>query len=897
MEIILDYFYNNASTKSLDSLITESEGSILAREIDLKKKIVLGLTELEREELCKGYGGNEMIKKSQIIEKWKEKKGKCATYRELIKDACKHQQIKVAEKVREISSLDMDSEVFDTYRSYLSEAYTEESHPSKHQWPGIHHDSYVDQVLYKLNGAKESEESQGHQVPLKLDEIFDETRRVILIEGVAGSGKTTLLWHVCKQWALGKLFNQFSLMIHISLNDPALKEVNDLADFIPYPDEPLQHAVAESIIKCKGRNVCFVLDGCDEAPNSLWNGFLKKFLQNKAMLPQCTILLTSRPSTRLKQHHIPHDKVLLKGCISGDIFKIILQKNVEKRKRIERLLEMNPYLCALCDLPINAIILIFIHEMVNEENTPKTRTDLFNMLVCNFIVRHLQTRTKYEEKQIQNLDRDLPPDVKDTLNELCLLAFNASVSGKRKMSYHDLEEFGMKKPDESFGLLEIIHEKTVYGPGFYYSFPHLSIQEFLAALHIKRMRNDSKWDENKEASAIENFLNEDPLNPIITFHAGLTKLKNEKIRILLFKVADLEDFTRFEHVTSKSNDTRRLILTLLNCMYECQDENLAKEFNPRRNKFLQQYENTIVQKPEDRYKYKAISFAYLTLYPSDCLSIGYYARLILEKKEVDVIFQIDLTHCNINSLCIEAFSEEIKKVSEPVDPRIKLDLCRNFPSVTSSNRVISSVKTLLTQPPHIVDVLNLNGNVLDIPATLKSIIEALANGSSLKVLRIEDCGFNYTHIHYLILLLHIDRLEVLSLGGSNLGCAATLLSEAVRLSDQLQSLILHNCNIDDEGLNSLAQAIKESSFFIQLDISRNPKMTVSGVHKFLETIAICTLRIVHIDKILLDENNKTLIASINSIRKGPKLYVDSYRDDEHLIRGTVVNIKPSVVQR
>ena len=916
LKLILNHFSCNISSESLHQLVAESDLSILSKEIALNSEIVLGLTKQEREEACRSCTSRKTIQKLQIIKTWKKKKAEHATYNDLIKDACEHQQIYVAKKVREIllKGMTFENETVGIYREHLFECYTENLRPSSsHQWPEFHHEFYVDQVFYTKKAKEidivplklENKTKEADAIPLKLENIFDEhavkgiSRKVILIEGVAGSGKTTLLWHICKQWALGKLFNQFSLMIHISLNNRALNEVKCLADVIPHLDQSLKHTVAEHIINTKGRNVCFILDGCDEAPDSLWEGFLGNFLRDTSMLPQCTFLLASRPSTKVHRYRIMRSReILLKGCVSDDVFKIILQNDTEKRERIDHLLEMNPNLRALCDLPINAIILIFIHEMVNEDNMPKTRTDLFNLMLCNFMVRHVRLRTEHEERSIRSLDSDLPSDVEHSLGKICLLAYNVSISSKREMTYNELRELGMEKPDENLGLLEITRDVTVYGPEDYYSFPHLSIQEFLAALHIKKMRNDSKWDENKEASAIKNFLNEDPLNPIITFHAGLTKLKNEKIRILLLKVADLENFTMFDHVTSKSNDTRRLILTLLNCMYECQDEDLAREFNPEEEFFFHKYLYPQIPKSERGYNYKAISFRCLTLYPSDCLSIGYFARFILQKKEKNLIFEITLAHCNINSLCIEAFSKEIKKVSEPVDSCIKLDLTGNFLSTTSSNRVISSLKTFLTEPPHVIDTLGLSVNVLDIPATLKSIIEALANGSSLKILNIEFYGFNYTHIHYLILLLRLDRLGGLHLSGSDLGCVMPLLSEAVRLSKQLHTLYLYHCNIDDEGLNSLAQAIKKSNSLIELDIMHNQKITVSGVHKFLETISICKLDRVCIDKYLFDKYNRILTHDINFLRKFlniPELIVE-FSWDERLMQ-SLTSIHPDVIQR
>ena len=41
------------------------------------------------------------------------------------------------------------------------------------------------------------------------------TRKVVLIEGIAGSGKTTLCWYICTEWAAGRLFEDYKVLIHI----------------------------------------------------------------------------------------------------------------------------------------------------------------------------------------------------------------------------------------------------------------------------------------------------------------------------------------------------------------------------------------------------------------------------------------------------------------------------------------------------------------------------------------------------------------------------------------------------------------------------------------------------------------------------------------------------------
>ena len=67
------------------------------------------------------------------------------------------------------------------------------------------------------------------------DVLNNKSERIaVLFEGVAGSGKTTLSLHICREWAEGRLLQQFQLLIHVQLNDPKLKTMKcKIADLIP----------------------------------------------------------------------------------------------------------------------------------------------------------------------------------------------------------------------------------------------------------------------------------------------------------------------------------------------------------------------------------------------------------------------------------------------------------------------------------------------------------------------------------------------------------------------------------------------------------------------------------------------------------------------------------------
>ena len=82
-------------------------------------------------------------------------------------------------------------------------------------------------------------------------------------------------------------------------------------------------------------------------------------------------------------------------------------------------------------------------------------------------------------------------------------------------------------------------------------------------------------DERDQAEAFKQIYEQNPLCPALSFYAGLTRLRSEKIRSLLFLVLekpfDLATTVKALNETGDiRNDRRRQLLSLMNCIYETQ---------------------------------------------------------------------------------------------------------------------------------------------------------------------------------------------------------------------------------------------------------------------------------------------------------------------------------------
>jgi DNA replication protein DnaC len=137
--------------------------------------------------------------------------------------------------------------------------------------------------------------------PIELEKLFENIegeRKVILIDGAPGSGKSTLTVHICQRWSRGELFQEFTIVILVQLQDPAVQSAQSIADLIPCPDIESAQEVASAIKANLGRGILWILDGWDELPSHLREKSLLRDMITPSLHSPITlssVIVTSRP--------------------------------------------------------------------------------------------------------------------------------------------------------------------------------------------------------------------------------------------------------------------------------------------------------------------------------------------------------------------------------------------------------------------------------------------------------------------------------------------------------------------------------------------------------------------------------------------------------------------------
>ena len=448
-------------------------------------------------------------------------------------------------------------------------------------------------VRLLLKGNVSDAVRQRNEVTLEQisDNLHSRGRKVILIEGAPGAGKSTLAWHLCKMWEAGKLFQEFEIVLFVQLREPDIQSARSLEDLFPAESLSKKKEAISAIQYCGGHQVLIVLDSWDEFPPGLdQRNVIGKLIRNPSKLDMqfSALIITSRPvaTAQLLRQHLTTTRIEIVGFLRSEIQHYFLEAIGDSKivKKLNDHLTQRPVIEASCYLPLNTAIVTHLF-LALDHTLPTTLHGVFTSLVISCIIRHMEKQGR--SLNISSLDH-LPPDIQEQLNNLCTLAYHGVRKNKATFTEEDLQSFNLPTELSTLSLMQGVTSLTAFGESKLYNFLHLSTQELLAAFFISKMKS-------AEQVKIFNQLFEQPrFANVFQFYSAFTKLQTEGIQDTVSRI-----------VKSKNNI---LILSLLHCLYEAQDDTLCEFVGCELQKELDLSEQT--------------------LSPVNCLSIGYFLRSV-----------------------------------------------------------------------------------------------------------------------------------------------------------------------------------------------------------------------------------------------------------------------------
>ncbi|KAK7879198.1 hypothetical protein WMY93_034022 [Mugilogobius chulae] len=436
--------------------------------------------------------------------------------------------------------------------------------------------------------------------------------RAVLTKGVAGVGKTVLTQKFSLDWAEGRANQELQLLFPFTF-----RELNVLRDTQFSLVELLQHFFSPSKALCSFQQlqVLFIFDGLDECrlpldfsrtrvltdpTESVSVDVLLVNLIRGSLLPSALLWITTRPAAA---NQIPEWCVSMVTEVRGFTD---LQKELYFRKRftddtIISHIKSIRSLYIMSHIPVFCWILsTVIQKLLEQTEKPELPQTLTQMYVHFLVVQAKVQNIKYQ--QGSGADLHWTPETREMVLSLGKLAFEQLQKGNLIFYESDLSECGLDAAAASVysGVFTQVFREE---PGLYqdkvYCFIHLSLQEFLAALHVHQTffssgqnllspPHSSESPESEAAfycSAVDQALQSPNghLDLFLRFLLGLSLPTNQMLLQGLLTQTGSSSGTNqktVEYIKEKLNEkglSAERSLNLLHCLNELNDHSLVKE--------------------------------------------------------------------------------------------------------------------------------------------------------------------------------------------------------------------------------------------------------------------------------------------------------------------------------
>ena len=341
-----------------------------------------------------------------------------------------------------------------------------------------------------MSGASEMVETDQRS-----DKDKKEPVRFILVEGPPGIGKSTFAWEVCRRWDEIESLRNYQIVVLLKLREKWVLIATELSDLFRYPfKQELSQTIAQELHESNGRNLLLVLDGFDEVSHSFHETSVIKSIIYRQLLPECTIILTTRPSAKHTLESVCQPQVdkhvEIIGFTEEERVRYITElfsKEPQLQVNFLKYMFLVPHIKSMMYIPLNCAIIAQVYYESQQSShhhlaIPRTRTQLYKALTHSLLVRHMKMKEsnhQYSSMLPEGLNKE---DV-EKFKVLAKFAFDSYHKGwSKKVTFF--------KEDVPEGLVHFgfMNESTeMYaGKGVEqtFSFLHLSLQEYLAAWHL-----------------------------------------------------------------------------------------------------------------------------------------------------------------------------------------------------------------------------------------------------------------------------------------------------------------------------------------------------------------------------------------------------------------------------
>ncbi|XP_067833231.1 NACHT, LRR and PYD domains-containing protein 3-like [Heptranchias perlo] len=620
------------------------------------------------------------------------------------------------------------------------------------------------------------------------------------VSGVAGIGKTTMVQKIVYDWATGQIYPHFQFVFSFKFRELnalncRINLWNLILIFYPY----LRNILGELWKNPEG--LLFIFDGLDEFKDSIEfaddqrntepqymctdpecrckvSDIVYSLIQHK-LLPGCSVLVTSRPTA---SHLLEKAEISVWAEILGFVGeerKEYFNKYFEDQAvaaAVFKHVEENEILYTMCYNPSYCWILglslgpFFTQSDRKQQRVPRTITQLYSYYIYNILKNH--------GREIES-----PRDVLLKIGEM---AFTGVSEKKIVFTNGDLIKYNLQPSQFLSGFMMELLERDDSAQSVVYTFPHLTIQEFVAALaqfltpdpgDIRKLLSEAH---SKEDGRFEIFLR---------FVVGLSSSQSARpleeflgpfLHQTICAVIDwVKEKVEGEIGNTASETGKRILLNTFHYLFESQNQTLVRV--------------TVGS-------VKKLTFSGLRLTPIDCAVLSHVIGLC------DTIEHLNLEHCSIQCEGLQRLGPVLHKCHV-----LRLG-CNKL-----GDSGVKLLSAALRNPDCKIQTLGLWENGLTASCTL-DLSSALSTNRSLTGLDLSNNKLGDSGVKILSAALRNPdcKIQDLDLWSNDLtGSCSEDLSSALSTNRSLMVLNLSNNKLGDSGVKLLSEALRNPDCKIQ----------------------------------------------------------------------------------